>query len=182
MTKTLKFTLTSAWILLSRGYDAYCTSQFTPDLSREANPLVTVLGLTWTPLLLTVGALTLYSLYAYYLATFKRENLLPSESGWTFSNVAAYAYLGRKTEWPAIFYQLPRELWRFNQYTGHVLPRFLAFAGVVSTLMWLLIHHADFYKKIHSPALVYSILILGCVGLAYQWNRTLFRKYLFQNQ
>jgi hypothetical protein len=66
MNKTLKFFLTTAWILFSRAYDAYSTAQLTPDLSKEANPLVTVVGIsTWTTLIIVLGALTLYTLYVY---------------------------------------------------------------------------------------------------------------------
>ncbi len=45
--KTLKFLVILLWILLSKSYDAYCTYLHTPDLSKEANPLVSVLGLNW---------------------------------------------------------------------------------------------------------------------------------------
>jgi hypothetical protein len=42
--KTLKFLIILLWILFSKSYDAYCTFQHTPDLSKEANPLVSLLG------------------------------------------------------------------------------------------------------------------------------------------
>ena len=71
MSKTVKFTLVSLFILLTRSYDAYATYQFTPDLSKEANPLSSVLGLDWLPLLLIIGSLTIYCLYACYVSTFK---------------------------------------------------------------------------------------------------------------
>jgi hypothetical protein len=77
MTKKTKFILTTLWIILSRSYDAYCTNQLTPDLSQEANPLVSVLGLTWTPLLIVLSILTIYSIYAYYIQVFKPMNLVP---------------------------------------------------------------------------------------------------------
>lgn len=65
MTKKVKFTITTAWILLSRSYDAYCTNMLTPDLSKEANPLVTVFGVSsWTTLLIILGVLTIYVIYA----------------------------------------------------------------------------------------------------------------------
>lgn len=70
MNKTLKYSLTTAWIIFSRAYDAHCTAQLTPDLSKEANPLVTVVGIsTWTPLLAiislfdTVRYVRLFSVY-----------------------------------------------------------------------------------------------------------------------
>jgi hypothetical protein len=53
MNKYVKYILTIGWILFSRSYDAYCSVLLTPDLKKEANPLVTVGGISsWTPLLI----------------------------------------------------------------------------------------------------------------------------------
>lgn len=178
MSRQTKFTVTVVWILFTRSYDAYCTSKHTPDLSNEANPLVTVFGFGWTPLLFIIGALTLYALYAFYLATFKTKDLLPHEKGYSESHVAAYLYLGRKDTWPSIFYKFPTDFNRFNQYMGHVLTRCLVFVGFVSTIMWLLINHTEMYKEIHSPVLIYSVIIIGSMVVVYQWHRTQYRNYL----
>ena len=178
MGKTGKFLLTTAWILFSRGYDAYATNQLTPDLSKESNPLVSVLGMTWTPLLLTLGVLTVYALYTYYLVVFRPVSLLPKEKGYTLSNIFAYTYLGRKDNWTSIFYKLPGDAARFNHYMGHILTRCLVFAGAVSTTMWLLINHTDFYKKIHNPVLIYAVLITGCLLIIYRWSQKQYEIYL----
>ena len=37
------------WILLTRWFDAYSTYQYTPDLGKESNPLVSIFGFGWTP-------------------------------------------------------------------------------------------------------------------------------------
>ena len=79
MTKRSKFIITTAWILFSRSYDAYCTNQLTPDLSKESNPLVSVLGMTWTPLLITIGLLTIYLIYAYLTIEYYQ---FPITIGW----------------------------------------------------------------------------------------------------
>lgn len=163
----MRFTITTAWILFSRSYDAYCTNQHTPDLSNESNPLVSVLGMSWTPLLVTISVLTIYALYAYYLSVFKPKDLLPKEKGYTLSNIAAYTYLGRKENWTAMLYKLPKERSRFNHYMGHTLTKCLTFVGFVSTAMWLLIRYTDFYKNLHSPALIYSIILSGCATIVY---------------
>lgn len=180
MNKKIKFTFTSVWIIFSRCYDAYCTNLLTPDLSKEANPLVTVVGISsWTTLLTILGLLTIYVIYAYYLSVFKPMNLLPAEKGYSFGNFAAYIYLGFKDSWTAILYKLPKDLKRLNIYMGHVMSRCLAFAGIVSTVMWLLIHHSALYPTLHSPALIYTILIGGSVIIAYFWNKSLYKKYRF---
>lgn len=178
MTKKTKFTITTAWILLTRSYDAYCTNQLTPDLSKESNPLVSVLGMTWGPLLLTLGLLTIYIIYAYYISVFKPKNLLPTEKGYTFSNIVAYTYLGYKDHWTAIFYKLPTDISRFNHYMGHTFTKGLVFAGWVSTSMWLLINYTGYYKKYHSPTFIYSFILLGCIWIVYKWNKDMYKQYL----
>ena len=103
-----RFVLTTVWILISRAYDAYCTYQLTPDLTHEANPLVTVVGVSsWSALLIIIGLLTAFVIYAYYKHVFHPIDILPNEEGFTFSNMIAYTYLGRKDNWYAVFYKLP---------------------------------------------------------------------------
>lgn len=151
-------------------------------MSKESNPLVTVLGMTWTPLLLTISILTIYALYAYYLAIFKHKNLLPKEKGFEFSNIIACAYLGQKDEWTSVFYKVPKELSRFNEYMEQNLTKYLLFAGFVSTTMWLLINNTDFYTTIHSVILIYSILIIGCGIIIYKWSKQQYKLYLTAQQ
>ncbi len=134
--------------------------------------------MTWTPLLLDLSILTIYALYAYYLATFKPKDLLPKEKGFTFSNIIAYTYLGQKGEWTSVFYKVPKELSRFNQYMGQNLTKYLVFAGFVSTTMWLLINNTDFYANIHSVTLIYLILIIGCGIITYKWSKQQYKLYL----
>lgn len=179
MNKTIKYTITVIWILFSRIYDAYCTHQFTPDLSTEANPLVSIFGLSWTPLLIILGLLTIYTLYTYYISVFKPINLLPTEKGYTFSNIVAYTYLGHKDNWISILYKLPKDFNRFNQYMGQLLTSCLVYAGILSTIMWLLINKTEYYyKEIHSSTLIYLILITGAIAIIYNWNKTKYKEYL----
>ena len=178
MSQSTKFTITTAWILFSRSYDAFCTYQLTPDLSKEANPLASVLGLGWTPILSIIGLLSCYAIYAYYKATFQPKDLMPPEKGYTFSQFAAYLYLGRKDSWLAMFYKLPKEMIRFNQYMGAVLTKCLVFVGFVSTIMWLLINYTSYYATYHSATLIYSIIILGNIFIVYRWNEEMYRGYL----
>jgi hypothetical protein len=178
MKKTLRFTVTTLWIILTRSYDAYCTNLLTPDLSKESNPLVSVFGLSWTPLLIILSIATIYAVYAYYVSVYKPMNLLPSEKGYSFSNVVAFLYLGTKDHWTSILYKFPKDWKRLNHYLGRLLTRLLVYAGIVSTVMWILINNTDYYTTIHSVVLVDSILIGGCIVIIYFWNRSLYKQYL----
>jgi hypothetical protein len=95
-------------------YDAYSTKQLTPDLSKESNPLVSVLGMTWAPLLIVLGLLTVYVVYAFYLSTFKPTRLFPTQKGYTFKEFVTYKYLGRTDSWMALVYKFPKDLNRLN--------------------------------------------------------------------
>jgi hypothetical protein len=172
MKKHLKFFTLTIWILFSRSYDAYCTHTLTPDLSKEANPLVTVAGVSsWSVLLITLGCLTAYALYTFYIRTYKPTNLLPEEKCYSFNHFVAFLFLGYKDQWFATLYKLPSSFTRLNNYMGVVLIKCLAYAGLVSTLMWILIHNSAYYRSIHSAPVVYTILIGGCFGIIYKWNR-----------
>jgi len=183
MNKKLKFIVTISWILFSRSYDAYCTFRLTPDLTKEANPLVTIVGIdSWSTLLIVLGMLTIYTIYTYYLSIFKTFSLLPSEKNYSFSNIIAYIYLGTKASWTSIFYKFPKDINRFNHYMGHFMSRCLVYAGFISTAMWILINNTNFYKSIHSPMLVYGILIIGTIYICYLCNKSFYKKYLLETQ
>ena len=177
MRKTIRFVVITVWIIFSRAYDAYCTYQLTPDLSKEANPLVSVLGMTWTPLLIVISILSLYAIYAFYISVFKPKNLLPEKKGYSFREVSTYVYLGRKDSWLSILYKYPSNISRLNQVVGHTMTKCLVFAGIVSTIMWLLINYTSFYKDFHSAALIYGILVIGCFLIIYQWFKVMYKDY-----
>ena len=183
MKKNLKFIFTTTWILLSRSYDAYCTYALTPDLSKEANPLVSIVGISsWTTLLVILSLLTIYSLYAYYISLYRPMNLTPKEEGYSFGDFVAFVYLGHKDSWTSVLYKFPSSFTRATNYFGHLLTKGLVFAGAVSTIMWLLINNTEFYKSIHSAAMIYVILIVGTLMIAYDWNRKLYKQYLVRTE
>ena len=177
MNKTIKFIVISLWVVLTRVYDTYATYQFTPDLSQEANPLVSILGFSWSPLLVTILGLSIWVIYCFFKATFSSHKPIPEETNYNFSNFIGYIYTGEKQKWFSILYKLPSSFNRFNLIMGHLLTRCLVFAGMISTTMWLLLNHTEFYKEIHSPYLIYSILVIGGVVICHHWFSTQFKRY-----
>lgn len=177
MDKKMRFLLLSAWIVFSRAFDAYCTFLHTPDLTKEANPLVSVLGFSWTPLLLVISVLTIYVIYVYYLYSFKEYDFFPKEKGYSFADFSTYVYFGKKQHWTSLFYKLPTDFKHFNYIMGATLSQCLAVAGVISTLMWILIRNTEFYMKIHSTTLIYTLIIVSCVGVMANWYWNLYKEY-----
>ncbi len=178
MNKKIQFILISVWILFSRAYDAYCTYQYTPELDKEANPLVSVLGISsWTLLLSIIGILSLYVIYAYYQSSFKSFDAYPKDNNLGFGDFAGFLYTGEKNHWTAVLYKIPNTFKRFNYYFGNIMSRALSFAGVVSTIMWLLLNNSETYKKMHSATMIYAILIIGSIILIYLWFAKEYRVY-----
>ena len=62
---------------------------------------------------------------------------------------------------------------------GQLLTSCLVYAGILSTIMWLLINKTEYYyKEIHSSTLIYLILITGAIAIIYNWNKTKYKEYL----
>jgi len=182
--KILKFLIILLWILFSKSYDAYCTYLHTPDLSKEANPLVSVLGLNWFWLLIVIGSLTIYTCYTLYLISFNPIKLYPLEKGYSFSNFIAYMYFGKKSSLFSILYKIPAiRNKRFHYTFGNIFVRYLVFAGIVSTVMWLLINNSEaYYREIHNHLVIYGILISGTFIILYNYYKTNYNKYQEQKK
>lgn len=177
MAKILRFTTVTLFIIVTRTYDAYSTFIYTPDLSQEANPLVSILGFNWTPLLIVLVILTCYVVYAYFMTTFRPMQLAPIEKGYGFGDFLGYLYTGKRQSWTSLFYKLPNSLARFNQFMGTLMTKSLVFAGLVSTVMWLLLNYTTFYPKIHTTKAIYVILIIGSSLIILQWAKKMFTEY-----
>jgi hypothetical protein len=150
----------------------------TPNLDKEANPLVSIVGISsWTLLLGILGALTLYICFAFYRSTFHPLNLEPKEKGLTFASYAAYLYLGEYTHWSAMLYRFPKEIKRLHQYFGSFLTPCLVYAGIISTVMWLLIHFSEVYCALHTAGRVYFLLIAGCIQIIVSLNWRRYKSY-----
>ena len=125
--------------MFSRWFDGYSTYNHTPDLTKEANPLVSIFGFGWTPLLIVYILAVAYVIYTYLVANFNTYDLMPSEKGYSFSHCIGYIYTGTTQPWGVLFYKYPKKLIRLHHYVGHLVTRCLVFAGFISTIMWLLI-------------------------------------------
>jgi hypothetical protein len=177
MKNSTKFIVVSTWIILTRIYDAYCTYQLTPDLDKESNPLVSILGMSWLPLLIVIGVLTLYTIYAYYQRLFAFVDFFPVEKRLNFSEFVGYTYLGKKAHWTVLFYKFPKDIRRFNLFMGILLSKSLIIAGFISTFMWILIRNTSWYPPLHHPAIIYSLLIFCCLMVNYFWYLKAYKNY-----
>ena len=130
---------------------------------------------------MVIGLLTIYTCYTLYLISFKPIKLYPLEKGYSFSNFIAYMYFGKKSSWLSIIYKVPPiRNKRFHYTFGNIFVRYLVFAGIVSTVMWLLINNSEAYRAIHNHLVIYGILISGTFIILYNYYKTNYNKYQAQ--
>lgn len=178
MKKHLKFTLILTGILLTRAYDAYCTALFTPDLKREANPLASVFHVQWGGLLLIVGCMLLYVVYALYINMYKQVNLFPAQKHLSFGQFVVHSLYGPGERWTAFLYKLPADKQKMHYVFGYILSYGLLWAGLVTTVMWLLINHtATYYTQYHSYKGTVSLVLGGVAVVIYYYFNELYNAY-----
>ena len=87
-------------------------------------------------------------------------------------------YFGKESNLLSILYKFPKINERRFHYTfGNIFVRFLVYAGVISTTMWLLINNSELYKDFHNPYFIYSILIVGIVIIMFFYYKKHYIKY-----
>ena len=178
MKKHLKFTLNLTGILLTRTYDVYCTSLFTPDLKREGNPLVSAFHFQWSGLLLIIGCMLLYVVYALYINTYRKVNLFPAQKHLSFGQFMVASLYGPGESWTAFLYKFPADRRKLHYVLGYILSRGLLWAGVVTTIMWLFINHTvTYYLHFHSYIGVASLILGGAIVIAYCYFNRLYNAY-----
>ena len=178
MKKHLKFVLILTGILLTRAYDAYCTALFTPDLKQEANPLASVFHIQWSWLLLIIGCVLLYVGYALYINMYKQVNLFPTQKHLPFGQFVVQTLYGPGARWTAFLYKLPADKQKMHSVFGHILSYGLLWAGLVTTVMWLLINHtATYYTQYHSYKGTVILVLTGVAGVAYYYFSQLYIAY-----
>lgn len=176
--KHLRFFTLLIFILATRAYDYYATYQFTPDLSKEGNPLVLITGSNWYFLTAILSVLILYVLYTLYVSIYQPINVISMEKGLSFGSFIAHAYFGKPEKFQSVLYKTPGDFKRVNYIMGELLPLSFLWTGIVTTIMWLLINYTDnYYTNYHSYKLTILVIILGFVPISYNYFRRLYKVY-----
>ena len=102
--KIKKFLLLTVLLIVGRVYDGYTTYLYTPDLSKEANPLVSLLGLGWGSMIITqilLVSLLICCLY-YYLNNY--NTAFPNKKNLTFTKFISNLNYNNDHSFFKIFY------------------------------------------------------------------------------
>ncbi len=155
----------SIWILLTRSYDIICTFQFTPDFSKEKNPLSSVVGLGGIGVTIAVSVVMVYTIFALYKYEKNKNKVLPEEKNMPYNKFYKYYNSFGK--------QGTRIL-----VDGYVFSRTFAVAGILTTIMWLLINNTTwYYGNYHNPYFYYLIIIGTLILFNISFIKIKFKEY-----
>lgn len=124
----IKFILTVASISVLRVIDLLLTYLYIPDLSTEYNPVVSIFGASWLPLIgFQILLLTLISAFgAFY---FFKPPIKVEDRGLNFSDFIYCYFFGELKPWPQRMFSLPKNLNQHLIFNGFI---FISSAILVS--------------------------------------------------
>jgi len=173
-------------MILGRLADTLVTYQFTPDLDLEANPLVSVLGLGWPPLLAVnmIVLVGIASCSVYWCARPASYEPCPDVHDlWTFASFACYGRV-----YPPLTF-LRRRLLRPPTNRAHtlhligaVMPVTITVISAVAVLSWEALYgqqwesYSLFYKTLW-PVFPYGVIIPTAWIAAVFFYRHEFQRY-----
>ena len=165
-----EFAVLSSLLVVTRFADLYITYRLSPDLTSEANPLVSVLHFHWTGLIfISVLLCFLVGLCLYY-DLFDRQTAYPSDTSLPFADFAPIHWFGRKRH--VLFFLLAfAKNWDLRiKYIGFAGTRLLIFSGMVAVLSWLGLAYSAAFEAFYSnwfPVFPYGFVVIGAVFLLY---------------
>jgi hypothetical protein len=175
-----------ALMTLGRAADTLVTYTFSPALDLEANPLASVLGLGWAPLL-AVNLVVLVAIGSCSIFWCKRppryERSPEVHDLWTFASFACYGrvypplkFLGRRLLVP------PTQRAHTLHLIGAVMPITIAVISAAAVLSWQAIygHQWEGYSLLYTrlwPFFPYAIVIPTVWAAGLIFYRYEFRRY-----
>jgi hypothetical protein len=173
-------------MILGRCADTLVTYHFSPDLALEANPLASVLGLGWSPLLtvnlIVVAGIASCSVY-WCRRPLRYEPCAEVHDVWTFASFACYGrvyppldFLRRRLLMP------PTRSAHTFHLIGAVMPVTVAVMSAVAVFSWdaLYGYQSESFSLIYSalwPFFPYGIVIPIVLLAAVVFYRYEFRRY-----
>ncbi len=168
------FAVLTLLLFASRTADAATTYLVTPDLSRETNPMVRVLGFGWSQLLAAEVILSLLVVGLSYWALFSPPLRHPQEQGLRFREFADVFYFGRRAALTDYLWRPPVG-WRLNlKMAGHTLPRVLiamGFSVAASSLASVYCAPWREFLRLTAPSCYYVPLVLLSVWSIHSFLR-----------
>lgn len=146
-----------AGILVLRFLDLYTTYLYTPDLGREWNPLVSILGASWLSFIITQIIIIAFvsSLIFFY---FNRTPNEPVQKGLGFYDFIYVYFFGKLKPWRERIFTMPTNLKKHLVFNGFlflvisillgcfaIINNLLLIAGVESYIRFLVKNYKTFF-------------------------------------
>ncbi len=139
--------ITIASLFLLRGIDLYLTWLYTPTLSNEYNPLVSLMGSSWLGLI-TVQVLFLTVVSAFGAYYFFKPPRIVSTKGLSFPDFIYCYFFHTLKPWPQRFFSKIRDKrahMLFNGFMFLVVALFISLFAIVNNA--LLILEVEWYTE-----------------------------------
>ena len=173
-----KFISLTILLILTRFADAQTTYLYTSNLTKEANPLVSIFGLHWTGLLFAeiIGLMIL--IYALWVYCFKTVQVPKLDKKISLKKFVSLFYFGDTNSFYKLFYKLPTNRNSLLYSIGYILTYSLIAVSVVITYSTTLLltnkKYQDFYSAYGVPVWLY----LFCVATVIFYSINFYRKEL----
>ncbi|UCE25452.1 MAG: hypothetical protein JSU74_05240 [Candidatus Zixiibacteriota bacterium] len=166
-TRHREFALLTVLLCVTRLSDLFATFLVTPNLARETNPLVSVLGQGWAWLIGVQVVLVSIIVLLNYYSLFKSKTEYPSEEGLSFQRFATRYYLGREQHWVNLIFRLPYRWNVFVKVFGYTLPRVLIVVGLLVSVSSLLLSVSPTYANYYLPLPAFYAVFFAIALLIY---------------
>ncbi len=157
---TREFVLLTTLLFATRIGDLVMTYLVTPDLARETNPLVSMLGQGWISLIVLQIILVSAIVLLNYYSLFKLQPTYPSQSGLSFAEFATRYYLGREQHWMNLLFRFPSRWSVFVKAFGYTLPRALIVIGLLVSMSSATLTISEVYSDFYPPLPVFYLVIV----------------------
>ena len=177
-----RFLILSILVVIGRLYDATTTYLYTPDLTKEGNPLVVWFGAGWTISIIIQIVLTGVIIFLLYYYIFKFKPKQPTETNLTLKQFTSYLFFGNTKSFYKIFYktfQNKNVLFAFVGYvTSFTLISVSYIVGTSTTFLLISDTYRNFYKH-GIPIILYGLMGIIAIFFTIKFFKIEYKKYKY---
>lgn len=170
-----KFILFSTLLVLTRYADAQTTYLYTPDLAKEGNPLVSVLGFGWTGSIIVQMLGVSFAIYALWVYSFRTVTVQSIDSTISLKQFISLFHFNDINSFSKLFYKLPTNKNSLLYSMGYIFTyTLIVFSVIVATSTTFLIiskSYREFYSAYKIPVLLYTMALLITIYFSIRFYR-----------
>jgi len=186
--KWIKYCLSILLLLLTRLVDIVFTYQYTPNLSKEGNPLVVYFNFGWAEILICQFVGIILISWLLYSHIFNKSNMNPEVNGLSFNSFALHQYYGAEylsisKKWN-VFLDYPKGFQRNKYILGWVLPQAAIVVGLQLVIIHIFLRENQTFRSNYRIILpwIYVLLVLSVFLCFYLYMRVKFINYKRANR